>query len=50
LREGISISDLSPAQIAVLEKYPEQVEKLDNQVVLTPQGRLIADRIVRELI
>ena len=50
LREGISISDLSKSQLEVLDRFPEQLETINNQIVLTPAGRLIADRIVRELI
>jgi oxygen-independent coproporphyrinogen-3 oxidase len=50
LREGIALSDLNENQLKVLGNYPEQVETIENHMVLTPAGRLIADRIVRELI
>ena len=50
LRDGIAINELSAAQIAVLDNYKEQVETIKNRVVLTAAGRLIADRIVREMI
>jgi oxygen-independent coproporphyrinogen-3 oxidase len=50
LRKGIAINDLTDVQLKVLANYPEQVETIDNHLVLTPSGRLIADRIVRELI
>ena len=50
LREGIALSDLNENQLKVLRNYPEQVETIENRMVLTPVGRLIADRIVRELI
>ena len=48
LREGLS--DLTPEQLKVLANYPNDVEIIENRAVLTPSGRLIADRIVRELI
>ena len=50
LRSGLAVSELSDSQLQVLDNYRPQVEIIDNQVVLTPTGRLIADRIVRELI
>ena len=48
LREGLS--DLTPGQLKILANYPNDVEIIGNRAVLTPSGRLIADRIVRELI
>ena len=48
LREGLS--DLTPEQLKVLANYPKDVEIIENRAVLTASGRLIADRIVRELI
>ena len=48
LREGLS--DLTPEQLLVLADYPYEVEIIDNRAILTAAGRLIADRIVRELI
>ena len=50
LREGIALSDLTPTQISKLDNFKEEVEIIDNHMVLTVKGRLIADRIVRELI
>jgi oxygen-independent coproporphyrinogen-3 oxidase len=50
LRDGIALQDLSEKQQAVFQNYKAQVEIIDNRAVLTPEGRLIADRIVRELI
>ena len=51
MREGLEIAALSGAQIDRLANYAESayVEIMDNRVVLTPTGRLIADRIVREI-
>ncbi len=51
MREGLDISSLSPAQIELLTTYSENgfLQRVDNRVVLTPTGRLIADRIVREI-
>ncbi|MGI9198821.1 MAG: radical SAM family heme chaperone HemW [Candidatus Nanopelagicaceae bacterium] len=50
LREGLAISELNPAQLRVLKDFPEEVEQIDDRLVLTSKGRLIADRIVRTLI
>jgi oxygen-independent coproporphyrinogen-3 oxidase len=50
LREGLKLSELTASQIRVLESYPEQVTINGESAQLTPAGRLIADRIVRELI
>ena len=51
MREGLEIAALSSAQIERLTNYAESayIEITDNRVVLTPTGRLIADRIVREI-
>lgn len=55
LRGGIAISELSPEQRLVAEPYSLSGH-LDTQawgagsLQLTPQGRLIADRIVRQLV
>jgi oxygen-independent coproporphyrinogen-3 oxidase len=51
MREGLLRSDLSSTQIQTLSTYGENgfVEMLQDRVLLTPSGRLIADRIVREL-
>ena len=50
LREGIALNELTDSQLKILDEYPEQVERIENRLVLTPTGRLIADRIVRALI
>lgn len=50
LREGLAISDLSESQLATLKKYPNEVSFEKNRAILTLPGRLIADRIVRELV
>ena len=55
MREGIELSKLSADQILRIEPY-SQSGHLDHQhwangiLQLTPTGRLIADRIVRELV
>ena len=51
MREGLEIAALTNAQIDRLANYAESafLEITDNRVVLTPTGRLIADRIVREI-
>ncbi|MBP6084482.1 MAG: coproporphyrinogen III oxidase [Candidatus Planktophila sp.] len=51
MREGLSTMDLSSTQIQTLTTYGENgfVQLLEDRVLLTPTGRLIADRIVREL-
>lgn len=50
LREGLAIDELDDSQLAKLENYRDHLQPVGNRLVLTPQGRLIADRIVRELI
>ncbi len=51
MREGLEIASLTPNQIKLLEAYQLNgyLEMPVNRVVLTPTGRLIADRIVREI-
>lgn len=51
MREGLAIEALSQAQIDSLANFGESgfIEFADSRVVLTPTGRLIADRIVREI-
>lgn len=51
MREGLDMERFSTAQIELLGNYRLNgyVEISDNRVVLTPIGRLIADRIVREI-
>jgi oxygen-independent coproporphyrinogen-3 oxidase len=52
MREGISYEDLAPHHLERLANYKENgyVSLHDDRVTLTPIGRLIADRIVRELV
>ena len=52
MREGIDISSLTPTQLERIESYRESghVSMVDKHLQLSPQGRLIADRIVRELV
>jgi oxygen-independent coproporphyrinogen-3 oxidase len=52
MREGIDISTLTPTQLERIESYRESghVSMVDKHLQLSPQGRLIADRIVRELV
>jgi len=51
MRDGLAMDALSIAQIDRLANFGENgfIEITDNRVVLTPTGRLIADRIVREI-
>ena len=51
MREGLQIELLEPHQLEVLAIYRENgfVQLHDDRVLLTPAGRLIADRIVREI-
>jgi oxygen-independent coproporphyrinogen-3 oxidase len=51
MREGLEIQLLEPHQLEVLAIYRENgfVQLHDDRVLLTPAGRLIADRIVREI-
>lgn len=51
MRQGISLEMLTSAAIANLANYSENgfLEITQNHVVLTSKGRLIADRIVREI-
>jgi len=50
LRDGIAADDLNESQLAKLQNYQGAIERIGDKLVLTPSGRLIADRIVRELI
>jgi oxygen-independent coproporphyrinogen-3 oxidase len=50
LKEGLAISELSPSQIAVLAEFSEEIVQINERMVLTAKGRLIADRIVRTLV
>jgi putative oxygen-independent coproporphyrinogen III oxidase len=51
MRDGLQISLLEPHQLELLGTYRENgyIELRDDRVLLTPVGRLIADRIVREI-
>jgi oxygen-independent coproporphyrinogen-3 oxidase len=51
MREGLEIALLLPHQLEVLAEYRYNgfVEINEDRVLLTPTGRLIADRIVREI-
>jgi oxygen-independent coproporphyrinogen-3 oxidase len=51
MREGLEIALLLPHQLEVLAEYRYKgfVEINEDRVLLTPTGRLIADRIVREI-
>ena len=51
MREGLEIALLQPHQLEVLAEYRHNgfVEINEDRVLLTPAGRLIADRIVREI-
>ncbi|CAB4919325.1 unannotated protein [freshwater metagenome] len=52
MHDGISYEDLAPHHLERLAVYKENgyVSLHDDRVTLTPIGRLIADRIVRELV
>ncbi len=50
LREGLLKSDLTPNQIAVLAEFSDEILQIEERLVLTAKGRLIADRIVRSLV
>jgi oxygen-independent coproporphyrinogen-3 oxidase len=52
MRDGIDISNLTPTQLDRIESYRESghISMVDKHLQLSPQGRLIADRIVRELV
>ena len=51
MREGLELEALAPHQMELLATYRENgyIELQEDRVVLTPIGRLIADRIVREI-
>jgi oxygen-independent coproporphyrinogen-3 oxidase len=51
MRAGLEVALLSPHQLEVLAEYRHNgfVEINEDRVLLTPEGRLIADRIVREI-
>ena len=51
MRDGLQIELLQPHQLEVLAEYRHNgfVEINEDRVLLTPEGRLIADRIVREI-
>jgi oxygen-independent coproporphyrinogen-3 oxidase len=51
MRDGLQVALLEPHQMEVLAVYRENgfVELKEDRVILSPAGRLIADRIVREI-
>jgi oxygen-independent coproporphyrinogen-3 oxidase len=51
MRAGIQLSKLSLAQVEQLQVFSDNgyLSTHENHIVLTPTGRLIADRIVREI-
>jgi oxygen-independent coproporphyrinogen-3 oxidase len=51
MREGLQIELLEPHQLEVLAVYRENgfIQLHEDRVILSPAGRLIADRIVREI-
>jgi len=51
MRDGLKVGLLEPHQMQVLSQYSDNgfVQLHDDRVLLTPTGRLIADRIVREI-
>jgi oxygen-independent coproporphyrinogen-3 oxidase len=52
MREGLSFENLKPHQLERLASYRESgfIEISQERIKLTPAGRLIADRIVREIV
>ena len=51
MREGLQIELLEPHQLEVLAVYRENgfIQLHEDRIILSPAGRLIADRIVREI-
>jgi oxygen-independent coproporphyrinogen-3 oxidase len=51
MRDGLLIELLEPHQLEVLAVYRENgfIQLHEDRVILSPAGRLIADRIVREI-
>jgi coproporphyrinogen III oxidase-like Fe-S oxidoreductase len=51
MRDGLQIELLEPHQMEVLAVYRENgfIQLHEDRVILSPAGRLIADRIVREI-
>ena len=50
LKEGLDLNILNGAQLAILEKHQDEISITGNRAVLTLKGRLVADRLVRELV
>ena len=50
LREGLDLAKLSGTQIEKLKQHPEEISITNNRAILTLKGRLVADRLVRELV
>jgi len=51
MRDGLQVALLEPHQMEVLAVYRENgfIQLHEDRVILSPAGRLIADRIVREI-
>jgi oxygen-independent coproporphyrinogen-3 oxidase len=51
MRDGLQVGLLEPHQMEVLAVYRENgfIQLQEDRVILSPAGRLIADRIVREI-
>jgi oxygen-independent coproporphyrinogen-3 oxidase len=52
MREGLSFEMLKPQELERLASYREAgyLDTSSDRIKLTPTGRLIADRIVREIV
>jgi oxygen-independent coproporphyrinogen-3 oxidase len=52
MREGLSFEMLKPQELERLGSYREEgyLDTSSDRITLTPTGRLIADRIVREIV
>jgi oxygen-independent coproporphyrinogen-3 oxidase len=52
MREGLSFEALQPNELERLASYREEgyLDISGDRIKLTPTGRLIADRIVREIV
>ena len=52
MREGLSLEALKPQELERLASYREEgyIDTSSDRIKLTPAGRLIADRIVREIV
>jgi oxygen-independent coproporphyrinogen-3 oxidase len=50
LKDGLLKRDLTVNQLEILKDFASEIEEVDDRLILTAKGRLIADRIVRALI